>query len=248
MAGLDRRVAIVTGSARGIGRAIALALARAGADIVVTDTDAAGIAETAREIEAMGRKALGVTASVADAAQVAALVKKTQETFPTIDILVNNAGVTRDGLLMRMEEKDWDLVLTVNLKGPFLLTKAVCTVMMRQRYGRIVNIASVVGQTGNAGQANYSSSKGGLISFTRSVAKELGSRNVTCNAVAPGYIATPMTEKLDAKTKDAYLKTIPLNRAGTPEDVAGVVVFLASDEAAYITGQVIGIDGGMFMR
>ena len=248
MAGLDRKVAIVTGSARGIGRAIALALAKAGADVVVTDTDAAGIAETSREIEAMGRKALGVTASVADAAQVAALVKKTQETFPTIDILVNNAGVTRDGLLMRMEEKDWDLVLTVNLKGPFLLTKAVCTVMMRQRYGRIVNVASVVGQTGNAGQANYSSSKGGLISFTRSVAKELGSRNITCNAVAPGYIATPMTDKLDEKMKDAYLKAIPLNRAGTPEDVAGVVVFLVSDAAAYITGQVIGIDGGMFMR
>jgi len=248
MAALNNRVAVVTGSARGIGRAIALKLAQAGADVVVTDTDASGIEQVAKEIRDMGRKALAVAANVADAGDIALLVKKTQEVFPTLDILVNNAGVTRDGLLLRMEEKDWDLVLSVNLKGPFLLTKAVCQIMMKQRYGRIVNVASVVGQTGNAGQANYSSSKGGLISLTRSVAKELGSRNITCNAVAPGFIATPMTEKLDVKLREAYLKAIPLNRAGTPEDVAGAVLFLVSDDAAYITGQVVGIDGGMFMR
>lgn len=248
MAVLNNKVAVVTGSARGIGKAIALKLAQAGASIVVTDTDTVGIQQTAKEIEAIGGKTLAVAANVADAGEIAALVKKTQETFPTIDILVNNAGVTRDNLLLRMEEKDWDLVLSVNLKGPFLLTKAVCQIMMKQRYGRIVNVASVVGQTGNAGQANYSSSKGGLISFTRSVAKELGSRNITCNAVAPGFIATPMTDKLDGKIREAYLKSIPLARAGTPEDVAGAVLFLVSEDAGYITGQVVGIDGGMFMR
>lgn len=248
MGNLNNKVAIVTGSAQGIGKAIALKLASAGANIVVTDTNAEGIEQTANEIKSLGCKTIAVRCNVADGKEVNELLKKTQEAFPTIDILVNNAGITRDNLLIRMDEKDWDLVLSVNLKGSFLVTKAVSPVMMRQRYGRIVNVASVVGLMGNAGQVNYAASKGGLIAFTKSVAKELAARNITCNAVAPGFIETPMTGKLPEKVKESYIKAIPLNRFGSADDVANAILFLASEDSGYITGQVIGIDGGMFMR
>ena len=241
------KVALVTGGARGIGKTIAEKFASSGASVVVVDMDLPGIQQTTAGIEAMGRKTLGLKCNVADAADVEAMVAKIQETFPRIDILVNNAGITRDNLLIRMAEQDWDMVLDVNLKGPFLLTKAVSRIMMKQRYGRIINVASVVGIIGNAGQANYSASKGGLIALTRSVARELASRQITCNAVAPGFIRTAMTDGLSEEVKTAFMKSIPLGRMGTAEDIAGVVLFLASDEAAYVTGQVVSIDGGMFM-
>ena len=245
---LDNKVAIVTGAAQGIGKAIAAKLASAGAAIVIVDRTIESATEAAEEIKAFGSTMLPVQCDVANAADVDAMVKKTQETFPTIDILVNNAGITRDNLLIRMNEQDWDIVIDVNLKGPFLLTKAIAPVMMRQRSGRIINVASVVGLMGNAGQSNYASSKGGLVAFTKSVAKEFASRNITCNAVAPGFIETPMTAKLPDKVKESYIAAIPLNRFGTSDDVANVILFLSSDAAGYITGQVIGIDGGMFMR
>lgn len=248
MRNLVNKVAIVTGSAQGIGKAIALKLAGAGANIVVTDTNAEGIEQTSNEIKSLGCKTIAVRCNVSEGKEVDELLKKTQEAFSTIDILVNNAGITRDNLLIRMDEKDWDLVLSVNLKGSFLVTKAVSQVMMRQRYGRIVNVASVVGLMGNAGQVNYAASKGGLIAFTKSVAKELASRNITCNAVAPGFIETPMTENLPDKVKESYIKAIPLNRFGSADDVASAILFLASEDSGYITGQIIGIDGGMFMR
>jgi 3-oxoacyl-[acyl-carrier protein] reductase len=244
---IDNKVALVTGGAQGIGKTIALALAHAGADVVLSDTNIEGSQAAASEIEALGRKAIAVQCNVGNATEVANLIARTLEVFPSIDILVNNAGVTRDNLLIRMDEKDWDLVLTVNLKGTFLLTKAVSTVMMKQRRGRIINIASVVGVMGNAGQSNYSASKGGVIAFTKSVAKEFASRNITCNAVAPGFIATAMTDKLPEKVKETYRSVIPLSRFGTADDVASTVLFLASDAASYITGQVIHVDGGMVM-
>jgi 3-oxoacyl-[acyl-carrier protein] reductase len=248
MSSLNNKVAVVTGGAQGIGKAIALKLAGVGVNIVIVDMDSDGILQVVKEIETLGVRALGVKCNVTDVHEINALVVKAQEAFSTIDILVNNAGVTRDNLIMRMDEKDWDLVLSVNLKGPFLMTKAICQIMMKQRYGRIVNVASVVGLMGNAGQTNYAASKGGLIAFTKSVAKELASRNITCNAIAPGFIETRMTEKLQDKVKENYIKAIPLNRFGNPDDVAGAILFLASDEASYITGQVISVDGGMFMR
>jgi 3-oxoacyl-[acyl-carrier protein] reductase len=244
---LENKNAIVTGSAQGIGKSIALALAKAGANIVVSDVNLEEAEKTAREIEALGRKAIAVKCNVADAAEVTELVKKAQETFTTLDILVNNAGVTRDNLMMRMEEKDWDLVLDVNLKGAFLLTKAVTRIMMKQRYGRIVNMSSVIGVMGNAGQSNYAASKGGLIAFTKSTAKEFASRNITCNAIAPGFIETAMTAKLTDEVKGNYMKGIPLGRMGTPEDVAQAVLFLVSAQASYITGQVLQVDGGLAM-
>lgn len=244
---LKDKTAIVTGSAQGIGKAIALALAKAGANVVVSDVNLEQAQQTAREVEALGTKSLAVKCNVADAAEVDALVKQAQEAFPAIDILVNNAGVTRDNLMMRMSEQDWDLVLSVNLKGAFLMTKAVSRVMMRQRSGRIINMASVIGVMGNAGQANYAASKGGLIALTKSTAKEFASRNVTCNAVAPGFIETAMTAKLSDEVKQTYAKGIPLGRMGGPGDVAGAVLFLASDAAAYVTGQVLHVDGGLVM-
>ena len=247
MSPFNDKVALVTGGARGIGKTIAEKFASSGASVVVVDMDLPGIQQTTAGIEAMGRKTLGLKCNVADAADVEAMVAKIQETFPRIDILVNNAGITRDNLLIRMAEQDWDMVLDVNLKGPFLLTKAVSRIMMKQRYGRIINVASVVGIIGNAGQANYSASKGGLIALTRSVARELASRQITCNAVAPGFIRTAMTDGLSEEVKTAFMKSIPLGRMGTAEDIAAVVLFLASDEAAYVTGQVVSIDGGMFM-
>ncbi|MBI5805174.1 3-oxoacyl-[acyl-carrier-protein] reductase [candidate division TA06 bacterium] len=244
---LENKNAIVTGSAQGIGKSIALALAKAGANIVVSDVNLEEADKTAREIEALGRKAIAVKCNVADAAEVTELVKKAQETFTALDILVNNAGVTRDNLMMRMEEKDWDLVLDVNLKGAFLLTKAVTRIMMKQRYGRIVNMSSVIGVMGNAGQSNYAASKGGLIAFTKSTAKEFASRNITCNAIAPGFIETAMTAKLTDEVKENYKKGIPLGRMGSVDDVANAVLFLVSEQAAYITGQVLHVDGGLVM-
>jgi 3-oxoacyl-[acyl-carrier protein] reductase len=244
---LKDKNAIITGSAQGIGKSIALALAKAGANIVVSDVNLEEAEKTAKEIEALGRKALAVKCNVADANEVSELVKKTQETFDTIDILVNNAGVTRDNLMMRMEEKDWDLVLDVNLKGAFLLTKAVSRIMMKQRQGRIVNMSSVIGVMGNAGQSNYAASKGGLIAFTKSTAKEFASRSITCNAIAPGFIETAMTAKLTEEVKENYKKGIPLGRMGSVDDVANAVLFLVSEQASYITGQVLHVDGGLVM-
>jgi 3-oxoacyl-[acyl-carrier protein] reductase len=244
---LNNKTAIVTGSAQGIGKAIALALAKQGANVVVSDVNLEEAQKTAAEVAALGVKSLAIKCNVADAAEVDALVKQAQGAFPTIDILVNNAGVTRDNLMMRMDEKDWDLVLDVNLKGAFLMTKAVTRIMMKQRSGRIVNMASVIGVMGNAGQSNYAASKGGLIAFTKSTAKEFSSRNVTCNAVAPGFIETAMTAKLTDEVKQNYQKGIPLGRMGSPEDVAGAVLFLVSDAASYVTGQVIHVDGGLVM-
>jgi len=244
---LKDKTAIVTGAAQGIGKAIALALAKQGANVVVSDVNLEEAQKTSKEIEALGVKSIAVKCNVADAAEVDALVKQAQAAFPTIDILVNNAGVTRDNLMMRMDEKDWDLVLDVNLKGAFLMTKAVSRIMMKQRSGRIVNMASIIGVMGNAGQSNYAASKGGLIALTKSTAKEFASRNVTCNAVAPGFIETAMTAKLADEVKENYRKGIPLGRMGGPEDVAGAVLFLVSDAASYVTGQVLHVDGGLVM-
>lgn len=242
---LTDKVAIVTGSGRGIGRAIALRLAGAGADIVVNDINPDSLGEVIAEVKALGRKALAVPADVSSPEDVARMVDTAVENFKHIDILVNNAGVTRDQLVMRMSDEDWDTVLAIDLKSAFLCTRAVLRPMLRQRWGRIVSLASVVGIIGNAGQANYAAAKAGIIAFTRSVAKEVASRGITVNAVAPGYIATAMTQALDEKQTAELLKLVPIGAPGTPEDVAEAVAFLASEEARYITGQVLNIDGGM---
>jgi 3-oxoacyl-[acyl-carrier protein] reductase len=249
MLNLTDRVAMITGGAGGLGLALADKLAALGADVVVNDIPQAEeaaerVAEMVRE---HGRKALVALGSVTSADDVGKTVDAALEEFGKIDILINNAGITRDGLLIRMSEQDWDMVLEINLKGSFLCTKAVARPMMKARYGRIVNIASVAGVMGNAGQANYSASKGGLIALTKTTAKELASRSITCNAVAPGFIETRMTEVLDEQVRAQWLQNIPLGRPGTPEDVADVVAFLASDAAAYVTGQVLNIDGGLIM-
>ncbi len=243
---LEGRVSIITGGARGIGKAIAMELADAGSDIVIFDVLDEGV-DTAREIEKKGRKAGFYKVDITDLDAVNSVVEKVLEEFGRIDILVNNAGITRDTLLMRMEESDFDLVIKVNLKGTFNCTKAVLKPMMRARWGRIINISSIIGLMGNAGQANYAASKAGIIGFTKSVAKELGKRNITVNAIAPGFIRTPMTDRLSDDVKEGYFKLIPLGRFGEPEDVAKVVRFLASDDAGYITGQVIQVDGGLLM-
>lgn len=246
MIDLTGKVAIVTGGSRGIGRAIALQLAKQGAQIVVnynSRSDAAD--EVVAQIEELGGQAISVQADVRSMDDAQRLAKETFSACGRIDILVNNAGITRDGLLLRMSEADWDMVLDTSLGGAFHCTKAVMRRMMKQRAGRIINITSVAGVSGNAGQANYSSAKAGLIGFTKSVAKEMGSRNVTCNAVAPGYIPTELTANLSEELIEQVRLATPLGRLGTVEDVAQVVAFLASDEAAFVTGQVICVDGGM---
>lgn len=245
---LRDKVALVTGAARGIGRVIALNLAGQGADVAVVDISLADAEAVASEIRSMGRRALAVSGSVDCAEDVEAFVGKISSEFDRIDILVNNAGITRDTLLLRMKEEDWDAVLNVNLKGAFLCTKAVSKLMVKQRYGRIVNISSVVGLMGNAGQVNYSASKAGLIGLTKSVARELASRNITVNAIAPGFITTSMTDVLAENVKEGLMAQIPLGRLGSPEDVANTAAFLVSDAASYITGQTIAVDGGMVMQ
>jgi len=244
---LSNRVAIVTGSGQGIGREIALLLAERGASVVISDVNEATAKAVAAEIESKNVKSIAVTANVTVSADVNKLVEQTLSSFGHVDILVNNAGITKDNLLMRMSEADWDLVLSINLKGAFLCTQAVIRHMMKQRWGRIVNIASVVGVIGNAGQANYSASKAGLIGLTKSTAREVASRGITVNAVAPGFIDTGMTQKLTENVKQEFLKQIPVGYFGLPKDVANAVAFLASEEAHYITGQVLNVNGGLAM-
>lgn len=245
---LDGKVAIVTGSSRGIGKAIALKLAQKGAKVVVNYAGSQAAAEeVVASIKEAGGEAFSFKADISVETEVNELIKATSEAFGKIDILVNNAGITKDNLLMRMKEADWDAVLNTNLKGVYLCTKAVIKPMMKQRYGKIINITSVVGQMGNPGQGNYAAAKAGVIGFTKSIAKEVASRNITVNAVAPGFITTDMTDELGDKVKEELIKQIPLERLGAPEDVAEAVVFLASDSANYITGQTLNIDGGMVM-
>jgi 3-oxoacyl-[acyl-carrier protein] reductase len=247
MGRFDGQVAVVTGAARGIGQAIAWRLAAEGADVAVCDLDPSWLTETVENIRSMGRRTEAFACDVSRSDQVQAVVDGTVSALGRLDILVNNAGITRDGLLVRMSESDWDAVLDVNLKGVFLFTKAAARVMMRARSGAIVNVASVIGLIGNAGQANYAASKGGVIALTRATARELAPRNIRVNAVAPGFIRTRMTDQLPEEARQRMLGTIPLARFGEPADVAAVVAFLASADAAYITGQVISVCGGMVM-
>ena len=245
---LDGKVALVTGASRGIGRSIALMLAARGADIVINyagNTEAAE--KTKAEVEALGRKAMVIKADVGDTAACEAMVAEVVKEMGKIDILVNNAGITRDGLLMRMKEADWDAVLTTNLKSVYNCTKAVIKYMMKARSGRIVSISSVVGAMGNAGQSNYAAAKAGIMGFTKAVAKEVASRGITVNAVAPGFIATDMTAVLPEKVVESLKAAIPMGRLGAPEDIAKAVAFLVSEDAAYITGQTLHVNGGMFM-
>lgn len=245
---LKGKIALVTGAGRGIGRSIAMSLAKQGADLILVDLGLDDVVKVADEIRELGQRAVALQGNVANGASVEEFVKKAVNELGRIDILVNNAGITRDTLLMRMKEEDWDAVINVNLKGTFLCTKAVSKIMMKQRYGRIVSIASVIGLRGNAGQSNYGASKAGIIGFTKSAARELASRNITVNAVAPGFIATNMTDILSDDLKERLQTEIPLGRIGNPEDIANAVVFLASDSASYITGQTIAVDGGMVMQ
>jgi 3-oxoacyl-[acyl-carrier protein] reductase len=244
---LAGKTAIVTGGAQGIGRAIAETLAKAGADVAVADLDPGRSQEAVAAIEKIGRKALNIKVNVADANDTKAMVEEVMKAWGRVDILVNNAGITRDGLLLRMKEEDWNLVLQVNLNGTFNCTKAALQPMTRARAGRIVNIASIVGAMGNAGQANYAASKAAVIGFTKTVAREYASRGVTVNAVAPGFIDTAMTQGLSADVKETLSKQIPLGRLGQPSDIAEAVKFLVSDEAGYITGHVLHVNGGMLM-
>jgi len=243
---LQGKIALVTGAGRGIGKAIALDLAAAGADVIITNRNKALGDATRAEVEALGRKCLAVQADVADPTQVEAMIKTALEQFSRVDILVNNAGITKDNLFMRMTEEDWREVMRVNLDGMFHVTRAVIRGMVKQRFGRIVNLTSVVGFTGNAGQVNYSSSKSAAIGFTKSLAKELGSRGITCNAVAPGFIETDMTESLNEQQKKAILDQVPLGRMGTVQDIARAVRFLVSEDAAYVSGTVLHVNGGMY--
>jgi 3-oxoacyl-[acyl-carrier protein] reductase len=245
---LEGRIAIVTGAARGIGKTIAETLAKRGANIIVADLRAEQAVATAQEIATVtGRKTLALSADVSKTESAREMVEKAIAEFGRVDILVNNAGVTRDNLIMRMEEADWDLVIDINLKGAWNCSKAVIRQMMKQRYGRVVNIASVSGLAGQAGQTNYSASKAGLVGMTKALAREVASRQITVNAVAPGFIPTALTQDLPTDLKEASLKMIPLGRWGTPEEIAYAVAFLASDDAAYITGHVLSVDGGMVM-
>ncbi len=244
---LEGQVAIVTGAGRGIGKQIALELAELGVDLALVARTVSQLEAVADEIRGLGRRALVLPGDVSSASFVDSMVKSVFKEFARIDILVNNAGVTRDNILLRMKEAEWDECLNINLKSAFLCTKAAARFMLKRRYGRIINLTSVIGLVGNPGQANYAASKAGLIGFTRSVAKELASRNITCNAVAPGYIETDMTAGLPDKLREDLLSQIPLGRLGQVEDVAGLVAFLASPRSGYITGQVFNVDGGMVM-
>ena len=244
---LKEKVAIVTGGAQGIGRAIGILLAKNGAGVVIADINSKLAQTTAQEIKSLGQRALAVQTDVSSFVEAENLGKSVMDTFSRIDILVNNAGITRDALLLRMKDEQWEQVLDVNLKGAFVCTRAALKYMVRARYGRIINIASIVGATGNAGQANYAASKGGLIAFTKSVAQEVAGRGITCNAVAPGVVDTPMFRALPEETQKEWISRIPVGRAGTPEDVAEAVAFLALPASEYITGQVIHVNGGLYM-
>lgn len=247
MSALAGKVAVVTGAGRGIGRAIALRFAAEGADVVCVSRTADNAARVADEVRAAGRKAWAQAVDVADGAAVSAAAEQALAEAGKVDILVNNAGVTRDGLLMRMSEADWDAVLNTNLKGAFHFTRALTRSFLKQRSGRIINIASVIGLIGNAGQCNYAASKAGLIGFTKSVARELASRGITCNAIAPGFITTDMTAELGEEVRAALLQRIPLATLGEPEDIAQAALYLAGPGARYVTGQVLTVDGGMVM-
>jgi 3-oxoacyl-[acyl-carrier protein] reductase len=241
------RIAVVTGASRGIGRSISLALSAAGATIVAMDMDQSATEAVVEEIKAAGGKALAVVGNVTVSEDAEKMIDAAMTEYGRVDILVNNAGITRDGIFLRMKDEDWDAVLTVNLKGAFLCSRAASKVMTKQRYGRIINIASVVGQMGNAGQANYCASKAGLIGLTKSNARELAKRNITVNAVAPGFIATAMTDALSDKVKAELTAQIPLERLGTADDIANAVLFLAAEKSGYITGHVLSVNGGMYM-
>ncbi len=247
MGALDGKVAMVTGASRGIGRAISEELADQGADLVLLDLDADWLKETAESVESRGRRAVCLPVDVGDGEAVETAVKAASEACESLDILVNNAGITKDTLLIRMSEQDWDDVIRVNLRGTFLFTKAVSRIMMKQRSGAIVNVASIIGLIGNAGQCNYAASKAGVIALTKSAAKELAGRNVRVNAVAPGFIQTKMTDELPEEVKEQMLSVIPMNRFGQAEDVARVIAFLAGGASSYMTGQVLTISGGMVM-
>jgi 3-oxoacyl-[acyl-carrier protein] reductase len=245
---LEGKAALITGASRGIGREIALELARQGANVAVNYAGSEAKAnEVVDEIKKMGKDAFAIKCDVSNAEEVATMIKETVDRFGHLDILVNNAGITKDNLLMRMKEEEWDDVININLKGVFLCTKAVTRQMMKQRNGRIINIASIVGVSGNAGQANYVAAKAGIIGLTKTTAKELASRNITVNAIAPGFISTDMTDKLTDEVRSEMLKQIPLARLGEPKDIAKMAAFLASDDSSYMTGQTLHINGGMFM-
>jgi len=248
MTDLNGKIAIVTGASGGIGQAVAVAMATAGADVAICGQNKDRLAATAELISATGRKVLSYSMNIGQAESIQQTVEDVHKNWGRVDVLVNNAGITRDGLLIRMSEQDWDEVMNVNLKSVFLFTKAVARIMMKQRSGSIVNVASIIGLIGNPGQGNYSASKGGIIAFTKSMARELSSRNIRANAIAPGFIETPMTDKIPAELQKKLLDSIPLGRYGKPEDVANLAVFLAGERSSYITGQVISICGGMVMQ
>ena len=244
---LTEKVAIVTGASRGIGRAIALALAAQGAKVVASARNGEALQNLVAEIKQQGGEATAVAGDIAVGTDAAHLIEQAVDAYGQVDILVNNAGITRDGLLLRMKDEDWDAVLDTNLKGAFLCIRAAAKVMSKQRSGRIVNISSVVGEMGNAGQANYCASKAGLLGLTKSVARELARRNVTVNAITPGFIVTDMTDGMTDKAREAMTEQIPLGRLGEVNDIANAVIFLCSDQSSYVTGQVLGVNGGMYM-
>jgi len=244
---LEDKVAIITGAARGIGFSIAEMLSEHGATSIIIDLNQEAVDAAVQQIDDMGNRAIGFTADVTNSDEIASIFKEIHKKFGKIDILINNAGITKDGLLMKMKESDWDAVMNVNLKGTFICTQKVCRYMLKSRSGVIINIASVVGIMGNAGQANYAASKGGIIALTKSSAREFASRNIRVNAIAPGFIQTEMTDKLPKEVIDNYSAAIPLSRMGTVSDIANLCIFLASEEAGYITGQTIQVDGGLIM-